>query len=117
MTPAPAEIEAAADFIADRWPAVAAQLRRLAAPIETPDPFKLRRMVLRRVWRQHYPGETRTAAARQMATAWHDWTARGCGAGAPLPGTLEAEFYRLDSVGIGPVSRRTIINDLDPSLD
>lgn len=45
--------------IADRHPDAAAILRRHAAPIQNPDPRKLRRDVLRWIWREHYFGTTR----------------------------------------------------------
>lgn len=108
------ELLAAAEAVADRYPGAAAQLRRLAAPVENPDPYQFRRKVLRRIWRTHHFGMTRTAAARLIASEWRSWADNR---DDDLPDTLGDAFARLERAGIGPVAYRTILDDLDVSLD
>ena len=108
------ELLAAAAEIADRWPGPAAQLRRLAAPVENPDPIRARRMVLQRIWRTHHSGMTKPAAARLIAAEWSAWSDDR---GDDLPGDLGDDFAKLERAGIGRVSHRTIVDDLDASVD
>ena len=109
----PDDLMAAAAIVEADLPAVAAELRRLAARPEVPAPIRFRCMVLQRIWRQHFYGMTKTAVANLIAPAWREWKPRG----EELPDTLEAAFARLHAGGVRPVSARQIIEDLDSPVD
>jgi hypothetical protein len=109
-----AELVAAAAMVASTHARAAARLLAMAAPVERPDPLRLRRLVLRRLWRDHLLGLSRTSAARVLAAAWASWQP---GDGGEAPGSMGDGFCRLHRVGIRPRSAWTLIKDLDPSLD
>ncbi len=72
-----------------------------------------RRLTLRQIWADHYPGMSMTAAAKLIAVAWDRWRP-----GDPAPsGTQAAFFERLALRGISPKGWRTIADDLDVSFD
>ena len=106
------ELLSAAVAVARTHPRAAARLRAWAMPPERPDPKKLRRIVLQRLWRTHLRGLSRTAAARVLAALWAAWRPGDEG----LPGSAAEGFRRLYDVGIRPVSARTIVSDLDASI-
>jgi hypothetical protein len=83
-------------------------------PEALPDPARLRKRILRRIWNVHYHGMARTAAARLIASTWATYEP----ADAPLvPGTREDAFDRLSRAGFRPVAWRRIADDLDRDLD
>lgn len=108
-----AELLSAAEAVARTHPRAARLLRAAATPVETPDPRHLRKTTLRRAWRLHLPGMSRSAAARELAARWAGLAPEQ----DPLPGTLDDLLARLDRSGVGRVSARTITDDLDPDLD
>ena len=119
----PSELRCAADRIAPDHPALAQALRDVAAGDATLTPAGLvprtddaphvrRRRVLRRLWREHYPMTSRTAAARLISTAWtaHQPTDR------PLsPGSHAELLNRLSAAG-RPLGWRRIADELDTDL-
>lgn len=117
MLTGPDELLAAADALdalTESHAGAAAELRVLAALVVDPDPRKFQRYVLRRIKWTYYPGMTKTAAARLIASEWHAWANDR---GDDLPDTIGNAFARLERAGIGPVAYRTILDDLDVSLD
>ena len=109
------ELLAAAEFLAEsQFTGPAAELRALAATYADPDPRKLRRYALRRIKWTYYPGMTRTAAAKEIASHWLIWLSDR---GDELPDTLGAAFAQMERAGIRRVAYKTICNDLDVSFD
>lgn len=85
----------------------------LSAAAATFDVNCFRRTTLRCIWNDHYPGKTRTAAARLIAASWGQWKKE-----APVPPGSQAEYFKeMDQRGISPKCARTVYNDLDFSLD
>jgi hypothetical protein len=107
------ELLAAADRVAAEFPFAASTLRALAVPRQASDPRSLRRIILRQMWRRHYFGTARTAAARLLSAAWASWEP---GEEPELPGTLGEGFARLARLGAAPLRWRQIADDLDPTL-
>jgi hypothetical protein len=83
---------------------------------QAPDPIALRRRILRRIWREHYAHLDRTPAADRIAAAWSQLEGEGEQAFVPPEG-VRALLDRLRRAKIARVEKRTIIADLDPSLD
>ena len=101
----------AAARIEREFPNVAALLRRTA--VDSKQPRGLRRQLLRRIWRGHYPSLTRCAAAREIARAWRSNVPTEL---TPAPGTERELFMRLHAVCPRPLSERQIITDLDATF-
>lgn len=117
MLTGPDELLAAADALdalTEAHAGAAPELRMLAIQVMDPDPRQVRRMILRRIWRTHHRWITRTAAARLIAAEWRAWADNR---NDDLPDTIGDPFSRLGRAGIGPVAYRTILDDLDESLD
>ena len=106
-----AKLRAAAEALAASDPLVSDWLRAAAEALRAPDPAQLRRILLHRIWRQHWPGMAKTTAARLMAQEWSDWRRRGKPEG--LPGSVAASFAGLDRAGVRPIAERQIGEDLD----
>ena len=107
-----AELRAAADEIAPRWPWIAAHLRAAAAA--PPDRRSTRRRILREIQRQHFADADRTVAARLIASAWSRWGADPDR--EDLPHSLSAAFARLHRAGCRPLRWRRIADLLDDAL-
>jgi hypothetical protein len=91
--------------VASTHPRAAEVLRATAVRREKPDPVRLRRLVLQRLWRTHLSGLSQTSAARVLAAEWAEWRP-GDG---EAPGSIADGFDRLHRAGIRRRSIRTII--------
>lgn len=109
------EIEAGARWLEGFSPRTAKFLRRAAREqLVTPDDrLAYRRMILRRYARLKHSGRSRTAQARLIAAEM----AMIGSAPPPEPGTADEQLRGLIDMGYLPLGYRTIIDDLDPSLD
>jgi len=85
----------------------------LSAAAATFDVNCYRRTTLRRIWAEHYPDKSRTAAARLIAASWRQWKKE-----MPAPPGSQADYFnRMYQKGISPKCMSTVHNDLDFSLD
>lgn len=106
-----AMLATAADRLARTDPLVAGWLRAAAEDLRCPDQRTVRRVLLWRAWRRHWPGMSRSAAAREIAVAWADWHHRGEPDG--LPGSIDAAFSAMERAGVRRIAERQIVAELD----
>jgi hypothetical protein len=83
-------------------------------PANPPDRIALRKAILRRIWRNHYPGMPRSAAARAIEIEWKEHIP---GTRDREPNALEAGLDDLARLLIRPLAWRQLADDLDASLD
>lgn len=88
-------------------------LRRAVAELLPEDARAQRKAVLRRYARMAYAGRTRTAQARLIAI---DWASFRPDDDAPA-GSAKEQLLLLVHGGYKPLGYRTILDDLDPTLD
>lgn len=103
-------IRAARD-LQDKFPEVAAWLRKVVRPVT--ERRRRRMAVLRAIRAQHFADDYRTVAARLIAAAWANLDTRV----EPSPGSLEDSLHRLARLGLRPVAWRMIAEDIDETFN
>lgn len=113
--PLPAKLETLASWAEHFDRESATWLRRAVIELlaRPDDRLAYRRMILRRYARLKHFGRSRTAQARLIAAEM----AMIGSAPQPEPGTADEQLRGLIDLGYLPLKYRTILDDLDPSLD